>query len=213
MANIPKLKTIALTPLIKFILKHPGTMRSWIFVKAMQIFPSRISGSYDEKMGVDLEKSYRVLQQGLRSISKKPEKILDICTGTGAAAIEAARVFPESQVEGVDQAENMLELARKKGQDLGIRNIVFNFGNAMELEYDNDSFDLIITSNAPVYLSEAARVLKPGCLIFIAFSFGGNAFANLEKDADHYFGRYGIELTDLKVIGDGAYAIGRKEEK
>lgn len=204
---------MALAPLIKFVLKHPGSMRSWIFVKAMQIFPSRISGTYDEKMGMDGEDTYQALKRGLRSISKKPENILDICTGTGAAVIEAARVFSESKVEGVDQAEKMLEIAREKARDRDIKNVNFKFGNAMELEYDDNSFDLIITSNAPVYLSEAARVLKPGGLILIAFSFGGSAFASQEKHAVRYFERCGIELTDLKIIGDGAYAIGRKEEK
>lgn len=213
MANIRKLKTIMLSPLVKFVLKHPGSMRSWIFVKAMQTFPSKISGSYDEKMGLDGKNTYRALERGLRNIPLVPEKILDICTGTGAAAIEASSVFPVSKIEGVDQAEEMLDIAREKVNNLDIKNIVFTLGNAMELEYDDASFDLVITSNAPVYLCEAARVLKPGGMILIAFSFGGDTFTNLGNDAARYFGGSGIELTDLKIIEEGAYAIGKKEGK
>ena len=40
--------------------------------------------------------------------------------------------------------------------------IKFEFGNAAKLSYEDGAFDLIIKSNTPVYLMEAARVLSHG---------------------------------------------------
>ncbi|MCK5772897.1 MAG: methyltransferase domain-containing protein [Thermoplasmata archaeon] len=210
MVSIVKIKNFILSPLIKWVIKHPGIMGSKLFLKAMIIFPSKISKTYDERMvdgGQDLHKA---MDQGLRRIFNKPQKIIDLCTGTGFASLEVAKVFPMSSIDAIDQITEMLDIARKKARKRGIQNIVFKVANAAKLNYKDNEFDLVVTSNAPIYLSEAVRVLRPGGLLLAVYSFGGEVFLRLNAEVDQYFNKNGIELLEIKRIGNGAYALGQK---
>src|SRR3954449_3683669 len=65
------------------------------------------------------------------------DRVLDVATGTGDLAIELKRrVGSEGEVVGSDFSEGMLDLARRKTGD-----VVFERGNALDLTYDDDSFD------------------------------------------------------------------------
>jgi demethylmenaquinone methyltransferase/2-methoxy-6-polyprenyl-1,4-benzoquinol methylase len=90
---------------------------------------------------------------------------LDVATGTGdlAAALKR-RVGPGGHVVGSDFSERMLELAREKAPD-----VTFEWGNALELPYESDSFDAVTVgfgarnfSDLARGLSEMARVARPG---------------------------------------------------
>src|SRR4051812_38201418 len=65
------------------------------------------------------------------------DRALDVATGTGDLAIELSRrVGPSGEVIGSDFSDTMLELARKKAPEL-----TFEWGNALELPYEDASFD------------------------------------------------------------------------
>jgi ubiquinone/menaquinone biosynthesis C-methylase UbiE len=213
MFDIFKLETTLMTPLIKFILKHPGVMESKLFLKVMVVFPERISKTYDamiEKSGIDYQAA---LTEGLLRISNNPKKILDLCTGTGFAAFMAAKHFPGATVDAIDQSNGMIEIAQKKAYESGVNNIQFKLGNALKLDYADKTFDLIVTSNAPVYLAEAARVLKAGALMLVSYSFGGEAFVKAQKNISNYLEGNGLKLLEVKSIGSGAYVLGEKDNK
>ena len=213
MASILKIKNFILSPLIKWVIKHPGIMESKLFLKAMIIFPSKISKTYDEKMVGSGQDLHKAMEQGLRRIFNKPQKILDLCTGTGFASFEAARFFPLSSIDAIDQITEMLDIALKKARESNIQNIDFKIANAAKLNYADNEFDLIITSNAPIYLSEAVRVLRPGGLLLAVYSFGGDGVLHLKAEVDQYFNKNGLELLEMKRIGNGAYALGQKFNK
>src|SRR5687767_9531008 len=62
---------------------------------------------------------------------------LDVATGTGDLALALSeRVGPDGEVVGSDFSERMLELARQKAPT-----IRFETANALDLPYDDDSFD------------------------------------------------------------------------
>src|SRR5215813_13908559 len=66
-------------------------------------------------------------------------RVLDVATGTGDLAIELARrVGPEGRVIGSDFSEAMLDLAREKSSE-----VHFEWGNALELAYQDGSFDAV----------------------------------------------------------------------
>lgn len=62
--------------------------------------------------------------------------------------------------------------------------IKFDFGNAAKLCYKDESFDLVITANPPVYLAKATRILRHGGEIIVAYSFGRNAFKTQKMRLD-----------------------------
>ncbi len=70
--------------------------------------------------------------------------VLDVCCGTGASAIPAAQtVGLNGRVIGVDLAEKLLELGRKRAADLKLENIEFQTGDMENLEYPDNHFDAI----------------------------------------------------------------------
>jgi demethylmenaquinone methyltransferase/2-methoxy-6-polyprenyl-1,4-benzoquinol methylase len=93
------------------------------------------------------------------------DRALDVATGTGDLALEMKRrVGPGGEVVGSDFSERMLELARQKAGDVS-----FEHGNALELPYDDDSFDAATVgfgarnfSDLPQGLREMTRVVRPG---------------------------------------------------
>lgn len=107
------------------------------------------------------------------------QHVLDIATGTGMVAIEAAQlVGSEGRVVGVDISNEMLEQAKRKVEALGLSNIQFQLADAEGLDFPENSFDVVLCSSAFIWMSDlnAAlrlwhRLLKPGGLIgFHAFA-------------------------------------------
>lgn len=210
MRELSALKNIVMTPLIRVLIHHPNLMRSKPFLKAMQVFPQKISASYDARMKNTEGHYQEVLAEGLRLVDSDPRTILDLGTGTGLAAFAAAGIFPKARIIGVDQSEGMLSLARDKRSLADGERISFTQGNACNLAYADQSFDLVLSSNAPIYLDEASRVLKTRGHLMVAFSFAGAAFTKVEADIRDLLKPYGLELEYLKIQTKGVVVIARK---
>ena len=72
----------------------------------------------------------------------RPERILDMATGTGDLAIELARRIPGAQVTGVDLSERMLAEARRKVAARGLaERVTLQQGDAERLAAADASFD------------------------------------------------------------------------
>jgi demethylmenaquinone methyltransferase/2-methoxy-6-polyprenyl-1,4-benzoquinol methylase len=95
---------------------------------------------------------------------------LDVCCGTGDLTLELARrVGPGGRVVGSDFAERMLDLAREKSVPAGAAKPIFEWADALELPYDDGSFDAVTVGFGVRNLAdldrgirEMTRVLKPG---------------------------------------------------
>ena len=92
------------------------------------------------------------------------DRALDVATGTGDLAVELERRTGPGGVVGMDFAEAMLEIARSKAPG-----IPFEQGNALDLDYPDDSFDAATVgfgarnfADLPRGLAEMARVVRPG---------------------------------------------------
>lgn len=210
MSDLFQLKTALMTPLIRGIIRHPEWMESRLFLKAMQVFPEKISKSYDSKVQSSQIDYQAALSYGLSMIESCPAKILDLCTGTGFAALMAAEHFPDAMIIGVDQSAAMIEQAREKNQSADAARIQFELGNAARLNVKDETFDLILSSNAPVYLDEAARVLRSGGDLIVTFSFGGVAFQDAREAIIQMLSECGLQLTHLTTIGNGVVIHGQK---
>jgi malonyl-CoA O-methyltransferase len=112
------------------------------------------------------------LGAALDRLGTAPQRILDLGTGTGAAARVVARRFPEAVVVGVDLAPKMVEEARSLlPADLTDR-VRYEVGDASSLGLEPAAFDLVVLLNMIPFFEELARVTAPGGTVIFAFSSG-----------------------------------------
>lgn len=105
-----------------------------------------------------------------RMAVKKGAKALDVCCGTGDWTMALAEVVgEEGKVVGLDFSHNMLEVGREKVKAARLPQVDMIQGNAMELPFEDNTFDYVTIGfglrNVPDYmhvLQEMNRVLKPG---------------------------------------------------
>ncbi len=109
----------------------------------------------------------------LQAIPVAPARALDVGTGTGAAAFATAERFPDAEVVGVDLADSMVEHARRKTPPGLQGRVRFESGDAAQLPFADESFDLVAHANMIPFFDEAARVLAPGG--YVVFSFSGGS--------------------------------------
>lgn len=103
---------------------------------------------------------------------RRPNKIVDLATGTGDLALALQRKMPQAEIIGADFSEEMLAIAKRKG----VRQTML--ADAMRLPFDDTSVDCVTVAfglrNMEDYggaLREMARVLNPhGQLLVLEFS-------------------------------------------
>src|SRR5919199_372254 len=69
------------------------------------------------------------------------DKVLDVATGSGNAAIPAARRFCD--VTAIDYVPELIEHARKRAEVEGVK-ITSDVGDAGDLPYSDASFDVVL---------------------------------------------------------------------
>lgn len=109
------------------------------------------------------------LVAGLARVESPPARVLDIATGTGAAARAAAARWPGAQVVGVDVSPQMVREAQARA---GSERERYEVGDASRLPFGDGEFDLVVQLNAITFFDELARVTAPGGRVVVAFSRG-----------------------------------------
>lgn len=104
------------------------------------------------------------------------ETVLDLGSGGGIDVLLAAKYVGETgKVYGLDMTDEMLNLANKNKEKMGVTNVEFLKGFIEDIPLENESIDVIM-SNCVINLSEdkekalaeAYRVLKKGGRLAIA---------------------------------------------
>jgi len=99
------------------------------------------------------------------------EAVLEVAVGTGLAFEEILKANPDGRNEGVDLTEEMLIRAKKRAEASGMKNYRLNLGDAYNLEYEDNTFDILINNymfdllpegDFTTVLTEFKRVLRPG---------------------------------------------------
>jgi ubiquinone/menaquinone biosynthesis C-methylase UbiE len=116
--------------------------------------------------------AFASLERALDALPEPPRHVLDLGTGTGRAALLAARRFPRADVLGVDLAAGMLAEARTLTPPELAQRVRFEVADAARLPLDDSSFDLVILANMIPFFDELDRVLAPGGQLAVSFSAG-----------------------------------------
>ena len=99
------------------------------------------------------------------------EKVLEVAVGTGLAFERILQANPSGRNEGIDLTEAMLNRADKRAANSGSRNYRLRVGDAYDLDFHDNSFDVLINNymfdllpqeDFPTVLGEFKRVLRPG---------------------------------------------------
>ena len=132
----------------------------------------RIAGVYDlMNTAMTAGMHHRWRQRAAELAELEPgSAALDVCCGTGDLALELShRVGLEGTVVGCDFSERMLEAATSKAAECGAANVRFEWADALELPYEDGSFDAATIGfgarnleDLDRGLRELARVLRPG---------------------------------------------------
>jgi ubiquinone/menaquinone biosynthesis C-methylase UbiE len=114
-------------------------------------------------------------------------KTLDVACGPGRLTMAFAQVADTAV--GFDATDALLEIARTEAAALGLDNLTFEQGDARDLPFDSESFDIVSCRAAFHHfaepdrvLSEMARVTHAGGTLLIADILGN---ANPEIGARH----------------------------
>ena len=169
-----------------------------------------LAPAWDARTAAGSPDHLQALATATARVSPAPERVLDIGTGTGEAALFLAREFPRASVRGVDISESMIREARDKvGLDPEGR-IAFRVADASRLPFEDDSFDLVTMVNMPPFFAEIARVLRPGGHVVVTASGGAlTPFYTPPQVLERGFRRRGIEAVETGEAGRGTYFIGR----
>jgi ubiquinone/menaquinone biosynthesis C-methylase UbiE len=97
-------------------------------------------------------------------------RVLDVGCGSGASAIPAAQaVGSRGKVIGVDLAERLLALGRRKAETLGLSNIEFRAADMERLGYADGEFDAVVSVFSIFFVPDIVgqarelwRMVRPG---------------------------------------------------
>jgi SAM-dependent methyltransferase len=186
---------------------------AWPLVRApMTRFFSQRAAGWDERTGAGSAEHLAPLAAATLHVAKPPERILDIGCGTGAGTLFLAREFPQARVRGVDISEEMIrEAVAKVGLDPEGR-VAFKVGDASDLPYPEQSFDLVAQLNMPPFFEEMVRVLRPGGHLIVAASWGpATPFYTPARLLRWKLAQRGVEQLEEGSAGSGSFWVGRLE--
>lgn len=139
-------------------------------------FVGDIPSHYDQGLGPNIFTDYAEKLADLCS-SIPSERVLELAAGTGIVSRRLRdRLHPDAALVVTDLNAPMLEIAKNKFA--ADENVEFSTADAMELPFEDDSFDLMVCQFGVMFFPdktesyrEAARVLKPsGRYVFNVWS-------------------------------------------
>jgi 2-polyprenyl-3-methyl-5-hydroxy-6-metoxy-1,4-benzoquinol methylase len=135
--------------------------------------------------GVSLgENDLRIIERTKKYLDAS-NVVLDYGCATGSIAIEMASMAKE--VRGIDISSNMIEIARRKADERGVKNITFTKAMIFDESLKKESFDLILAlsvlhllENPTQAMGRINQLLKPGGVFISATPcLGEKAFVSI----------------------------------
>ena len=116
-----------------------------------------------KKWWASIEKGAQVVSDHLvdSAAIKQGDKVLDIATGIGEPAVTAAKRVGESgSVLATDHSEQMLEIAKERAAELGLKNISFQVADCETLDISDSAFNAVLCRWGMMFLPNPQASLK-----------------------------------------------------
>ena len=162
-------------------------------------FWDKFARRYDSYMKRTLDATYVSLLKNMKEDLKSSHKVLEIGAGTGLVTF--AICSNVDSITATDISPEMIEVAKQKQTEQGIKNIDFQVQDSYQLNFPDKSFDVVIATNVLHLLyepdrafQEAKRLLKIGG-IFIA-----PTFCMGETKKDILFAKFAGLVGGFKII-------------
>jgi 2-polyprenyl-3-methyl-5-hydroxy-6-metoxy-1,4-benzoquinol methylase len=164
-------------------------------MKNPEKFWNRIAASFDNHSKKTRESHIKTIEV-VREYLKKEDIVLDFGCATGAIALDVAGIVKEAY--GVDISTNMIEIAKRKAENLKIKNVKFEQSLIYDERFKREYFDVIIAYNILHLVDDTQKtlqrlndLLKPGGLIISSTACLG------EKS---FLGLFFIFLSKLRLV-------------
>ena len=183
---------------------------SWrLFSGLLRRFFDSVAVGWDERVRSDSPEYLEPLVAALDRLEASPGRILDIGTGTGAAALELADRYPDVEVVGIDISAEMVAQAKAKAADRSAP-VRFLVADIASFE-DEEGFDLIVMLNMPPFFDRVIALLRPEGFVVNASSFGSRTpFFTPPALLERGFERRGVRTVAVGQVGLGTYYLARR---
>ena len=183
---------------------------SWrLFRRPVRRFFDSVAAGWDERVRSDSPEYLMPLQAALDRLQARPARILDIGTGTGAAALELVDRYPDAEVMGIDVSSEMVARAGVRAADPSNR-VRFLVADIASFE-EEEGFDLIAMLNTPPFFDKVVALLRPGGFVVNASSYGARTpFFTPPGLLERGFERRGLRTIAAEQVGLGAYYLAKR---
>ena len=113
----------------------------------------------------------------IKELAPRPaDTVLEFAAGAGDTGFEAAAIVGEcGRLISTDFSPAMMDIARRRGAELGLGNVDYRLMDAERIELDGDSddgvlcrFGYMLMADPATALAETRRVLRPGGRLALA---------------------------------------------
>ena len=140
----------------------------------IQRIPFPFASIYEKATRLAKDTYYRNVAEEITS-HLRSGILLDLGTGPGYLPIEIVKRSSEIKIDGIDLSGTLIKAAQLNALKAGVPDqLHFEVGNAAKLRFEDDTYDMVISTgmlhmlkNPINVLKECYRVLKQGCEAWI----------------------------------------------
>ena len=132
-------------------------MERWFKIERI---PGVLASAYAKATRMAIDSYYRQVAKKIVA-HLKSGTILDLGTGPGYLPIEIVKKSSQIQIIGIDLSRRLIQMARANALTAGLADrLNFQLGNAAALDFEDSSFDMVISTGMLHSIKEPAKVLQ-----------------------------------------------------
>ena len=122
--------------------------------------PGLFASLYEKATRLAIETYYVPVAEEIVA-NVKSGHILDLGTGPGYLPIEIVKRAPHIRIHGIDLSRRLIETARSNASRAGVaEQLRFEVGDASRLKFNDETFDMVISTGMLHTLKDPVKVLK-----------------------------------------------------